>query len=295
MNIKAMMMALSAIGGASLALPAAAAETAVTVDVAVTDAQISSDASYLGRVEPYYLSTAGSQDNLASLTYGLRHAAPVTLSSTNADGTASLLTFTPPTRPMGYGNITHTLDLATRDLAAAGIASPTSEQLHAALMGGTVTNAAGETIQMAGVLQLRSQGMGWGKIAHTLGVSPSPHSRAALVAGGAVTVAKPLHTKTNGITTADGSRLSTASSGKSAKSGVVTANGGGASHAKYSHSNGHAKSGIVSAGGASAGISGVTNAHGNGVQAGGLAGAGARVSTAGGSTGNGNAFGKSKH
>lgn len=254
-------MALTA-GSVAMVLSATAAETTV----AVTD-----DALYLQRIESVYLATAGSADNLANLADGLRTATPITLVEANPDGTLSTLTFTPPTRPMGYGNITHTLDYATRDLAAAGIDSPTAEQLHAALMGGTVTNAAGETTQLAGVLQLRSQGMGWGKIAHTLDISPSPHSKAAFApsdSGAAVTV-KPTSGKATGITTAGGAKLNATSSGKPSKSGIVTA------------------------GGTSAGVSGVVNAQGNGVHAGGLAGG--RVSTAGGGSGNGNAFGKSKH
>ncbi|MEZ0238742.1 MAG: hypothetical protein ACAH06_11840 [Methylophilaceae bacterium] len=283
--MNALKMALAA-SSVTVALSAAAAETTV----ALTD-----DALYLQRIESVYLATAGSADNLANLADGLRTATPVTLVEANPDGTLSTLTFTPPTRPMGYGNITHTLDYATRDLAAAGIDSPTAEQLHAALMGGTVTNAAGETTQLAGVLQLRSHGMGWGKIAHTLDISPSPHSKAAFVPsdrGAAVTV-KPTSGKATGITTAGGAKLNATSSGKPSKSGIVTASGGGASQARYSSGNGHAKSGIVTAGGTSAGVSGVVNAQGNGVHAGGLAGG--RVSTAGGGSGNGNAFGKSKH
>ena len=282
--MNALKMALAA-SSVTVALSATAAETTV----AVTD-----DARYLQRIESVYLATAGSADNLANLADGLRTATPVTLVETNPDGTLSTLTFTPPTRPMGYGNITHTLDYATRDLAAAGIDSPTAEQLHAALMGGTVTNAAGETTQLAGVLQLRSQGMGWGQIAHTLNISPSPYSKSALApSGGTAVTVKPASGKASGITTAGGAKLNAAHSGKSSKSGIVNASGSSASQARYSSGNGHAKSGIVTAGGASAGISGVVNAQGNSMHAGGLAGG--RVSTAGGGSGNGNAFGKSKH
>lgn len=283
MNTFKMALAASSV---TVAFAAMAAETTV----AVTD-----DALYLQRIESVYLATAGSADNLADLADGLRTATPVTLVETNPDGTLATLTFTPPTRPMGYGNITHTLDYATRDLAAAGIDSPTTEQLHAALMGGTVTNAAGETTQLAGVLQLRSQGMGWGQIAHTLGISPSPYSKAALAPGGSgsAVTAKPASGKASGITTAGGAKFNAGHSGKSSKSGIVTASGSSASQARYSSGNGHAKSGIVTAGGASTGVSGVVNAQGNSMHAGGLAGG--RVSTAGGGSGNGNALGKSKH
>jgi hypothetical protein len=121
---------------------------------------------YLDRAEQRFGDFAGSRDNLNSLVTGLRTGGQITLSSRT-----ETVGFSPPTRPMGYGNITRALDLAQRQLAAQGIGNPTPTQLQAALSGGTVTGANG-TITMPGVLQLRSSGMGWGQIAHTVGVSP---------------------------------------------------------------------------------------------------------------------------
>jgi hypothetical protein len=279
MNPRKMAFLLLTVGLSGAAFPVAAIEPepAVTIDDA-----------YLQRIEPTYLATAGSADNLANLADGLRTSTPVTLVESNPDGTLSSLTFTPPTHPMGYGNITHTLDYATRDLAAAGIDSPTTEQLHAALMGGSVTNAAGETTLLQGVLQLRSQGMGWGKIAHTLGISPSPYGKAAPVTA----LSPSTSTRSSGITTAAGTRANgSVTAAKGSKSGVVTA-GGGATP-KSGNAYGHAKPGIVTAaGGGNASYSGITNGNGSSASASGVAAS--RVSTAGGS-GNGNAFGKVKH
>lgn len=251
------------------------AETSTTVTVAATQHD---DSAYLQRIEPQYLSVAGSHDNLASLTSGLRTGSPITLVTANPDGTSGTpLTFNSPTKPMGYGNISHALDYATRDLAAAGVTSPTSDQLHAALMGGSVTNAAGETTVLPGVLQLRSQGMGWGQIAHQLNISSSPHAKSALAAG-------------SGITSAGAAAGSVSSAAKPAGPGVVTANGNGLSHANYS---GGAKSGIVTAGGAGTGVgSGITNGNGGGMANGVAAG---HIGTAGGGSGHGNAYGKSKN
>lgn len=116
---------------------------------------------------------AGSLANLQSLRTGLRRGSEITLT----DRTSSV-TFTPPTRPMGYGNIRHALDLASRELARAGIARPTPQQIEAAMMGGTVSSPRGD-IALPGVLVLRSQGMGWGRIAHAIGVHPSAHSHLA--------------------------------------------------------------------------------------------------------------------
>lgn len=256
---------------------AAYAETSTTVTVTATQSR--DDSAYLQRIEPQYLTVAGSHDNLASLTSGLRTGSPITLTTTNPDGTGGTpLTFTSPTKPMGYGNVSHALDYATRDLAAAGVSSPTSDQLHAALMGGSVTNAAGETTVLPGVLQLRSQGMGWGQIAHQLNISPSPHAKSALAAG-------------SGITTAGAAASGVSSAAKPSGSGVVTAGGNGISHTKYS--GGYGKSGIVTAGGGSANLgAGITNGNG-GSNAGGVAAG--HISTAGGGSGHGNAYGKSKN
>jgi len=152
------------------------------------------------RIAGRFASLAGSPENAASLVAGLRSGSEITLSSPDA---ATGVSFTPSTRPMGYGNITRALTLAQRQLAAQGITEPTPEQLHTALNGGTLTvvdgGGAGQTVEMTGVLQLRSEGMGWGRIARQLDASPgnrpatavptttttpvSGHSRGAIVAG----------------------------------------------------------------------------------------------------------------
>lgn len=119
---------------------------------------------------------AGSEENAASLVGGLRSGSRITLTSVPPATTpggpiaADSVSFVPPTRPMGWGNVRHALTLAQRELAAQGISHPTSSQLQAALMGGSVTTSSGQTVVLQGTLALRSQGMGWGKIAHRLGV-----------------------------------------------------------------------------------------------------------------------------
>lgn len=137
------------------------------------------------RIASRFEDLAGSPENAASLIAGLRSGTEITLSSPDA---ATGVSFTPTTKPMGYGNITRALTLAQRQLAAQGITEPTPEQLHTALNGGTLTTVdsggASQTVKMAGVLQLRSQGMGWGQIAHQLAVSPGnrPTTTAATAA-----------------------------------------------------------------------------------------------------------------
>ena len=285
------------------AIQANAAETTTTTSTSTTVSTTSADAAYLKRIEPGYTDFAGSSSNLQSLAGGLRSGSSITLTDTTG---APSVTFTPPTKPMGYGNITRALDFANRDLAAAGITDPTPEQISAALMGGTVINAQGQVTTMDGVLQLRSQGMGWGQIAHQLNISPAAniHGQNATLVNAAGTSGKaPDHH--SGIVNVDGSSATglTTASGKTVNaggtksnvgghSGIVSADGNAAgSVSSGGNAYGHAKSGIVSAGGASAGYAGITTGGGGGYNGGAAA---ASTHSALGGGGNGNAYGQAK-
>ena len=203
-------------------------------------------AVYLNRTETRFGGFTGSPENTDSLASGLRTGSEVTLT-----GSGETVTFTPPTKPMGYGNVTRAMDLAQRDLAAAGFTQPTPTQIEIAMMGGTITRTDGTVATFDGVLALRSQGMGWGKIAHTIGVHPGmgkpssvPPASSASAAGPAPTTARP-------------------------SSGIVTA-AGGAAHT--THGNGRAlglsagsnSGATTTAAGAGASSRGVTSAKGNG-------------------------------
>lgn len=60
--------------------------------------------------------------------------------------------------------------LAKAELSKLGITQPTSTQLSAALNGGTVTGPTGVQTHLNGVLSERSAGLGWGQIAHEMGL-----------------------------------------------------------------------------------------------------------------------------
>ncbi|MDP3825740.1 MAG: hypothetical protein Q8Q74_04255, partial [Polaromonas sp.] len=117
-----------------------------------------------------YSTFAGSDANATALVNGLRTGKSITLTSTSdATGTpASSTTFTPATSQLGYGNVNIALALAKAELTKQGITDPTPAQLQAALNGGNVTTPTGSTA-LPGVLQMRSEGQGWGVIAKTLG------------------------------------------------------------------------------------------------------------------------------
>jgi hypothetical protein len=196
----------------------------------------SPDSRYVQRVGDQYVGFAGSSANLESLASGLRHGSSVTLT----EGTTSV-DFLPPTRPMGYGNITRALDLANRQLLAAGITSPTPEQVRAAMIGGTIGTPNGD-VTLQGVLQLRSQGMGWGQIAHAIGVHPGLRASST----GTAHSLKGLTSASSGVAPKGASAVS---AGR-AKPGIVTGAGstlsaraGHVSAAGQSHGNAFGRGG----------------------------------------------------
>ncbi|HET9403888.1 MAG TPA: hypothetical protein VFO57_04860 [Burkholderiales bacterium] len=229
---------------------------------------------------------AGSDDNAQSLVTGLRQGSEITLTAAGTGGQAGeTATFTPPTRPMGYGNVRISLALAQESLAQNGITQPTPEQLKAALAGGTIatgTGEAGATTQLPGILQMRADGMGWGQIANSMGVklghvisgrtgqpAPDAPSTAASTAAGAGA----------GVTTA----------GQGSTTGQTQGRGNSAA----AHQSHRAGTGIVTAAGGSGAAIGagarVNNAGGAGVVTGAGAAAGSRASAAGVAHGKGHA------
>lgn len=158
-----------AVSSAYLLAGAAAADTVVQTSTS-TQASVPLRQNLISSFSEF----AGSEENAASLVNGLRSGSLVTLApATTTGGSAGAeagISFMPPTRPMGWGNVRHALTLAQRELAAQGITEPTPAQLQAALTGGSITTSAGDTVTLSGTLSLRSQGMGWGQIAKTTGV-----------------------------------------------------------------------------------------------------------------------------
>lgn len=214
-------------------------------------------------------SFAGSEDNAQNLITGLRTGEPIILTAAGAPGQPSTaLTIDTPTRPMGYGNVTISLGLAQQQLANLGITQPTPQQIQAALTGGTVTTGSGattQTVELPGILTLRSEGMGWGKIAKSQGmnlgqvVSSLKNQNPGVAGNGAALDARSasaLHRvaggenaqgearTSSGIVTAAGNSIG-AGAGMGARTGagtgVVTGLGAGATARGISGSNGLAK------------------------------------------------------
>jgi hypothetical protein len=199
------------------------------------------------KIATNYTNLAGSEENALALVNALRAGSDVTLvtvvpppagSPAGTLPTTTQTTVAVPTKPMGWGNVKHSLALAQDQLARAGITNPTAAQLQTALTGGNlvVTNADGTTTTTAvkGILTMRADGMGWGNIAKEggtkLGHVPKADMSAKSVKSPVTTTttaaAAPTTTtaKSSAVTTAAGVVATTPGQGK----GVTTAAGGAA-------------------------------------------------------------------
>lgn len=212
---------------------------------------------------------AGSTENSTSLVKGLRSGTPIVLTSpSSTPGVPSnTVTFTSPTRPMGYGNIRIALSLAKTQLASQGITQPTPEQLQGALMGSSTTTA-GSTTTQQGILQMRASGMGWGQIANSMGVKLG-----TVMSGKTPTVA----TTTTTTTSTTGSVNAAAARSTSTSGGVTTAAGTQGKHSGTTTAEGARSSaggkGITTSLGHNSSSKGITTSQGHSSNAGASSGA----------------------
>lgn len=125
---------------------------------------------------------ACTNENARMLVEGLRSGTPVTLTS-GQGSQAKSATFTSPVSNLGYGEAYIAIALAAEALRSAGVSGcATPDQWKAALMGGPLSAAgtsstststsakASSSSQFPGILTLRSQGQGWGRIAQSTNV-----------------------------------------------------------------------------------------------------------------------------
>jgi len=163
----------------------------------------------------------------------------------------------PPTGTMGYGNVRITLRMAQDQLSSFGITNPTTEQLSAILLGGSID---GE--QVSGILTMRAEGMGWGEIAHAYDTTVGQ-----LMGNGATkTTSLPART-----TSAYANGYIPSGKGKALGLGIVSGTGSSVSSlnagngkGQASKANGHGQgAGMVSAGGQQTSAAGISHAAGN--------------------------------
>lgn len=146
------------------------------------------EAGVADKISDSFVEYAGSEDNALALVIGLRGGTEITLVETTpattdpetgdpVEPTEVETVFTPATGPMGYGEIYIALGLARASLDELGITEPTAAEVVASLNGGVVVIGgpeAPEEVTLDGVLTLRANKYGWGKIAKELGVKLGP-------------------------------------------------------------------------------------------------------------------------
>ena len=255
----------------------------------------------IGKIGGDFNSFLGSDAN--AVATGLRNGTPINLTrttttpSTTPGGlpvtTTNTTVITPPTGQMGHGNVYISLALAKQQLSTMGINEPTPQQLQAALTGGTITQTNGTgattTTQLRGILTMRSEKMGWGKIAQELGTKLGPVMSGMKSANHNLANGNSMSSKGHGVASVSGQS-------KESSSGVVS--GSGKAHASANHGQSTGKgsgSGIVTASGRSAGghahgrSSGVVTGSGHG---GGSTGGGASQGGSNNGAGHGKGHGK---
>ena len=273
------------------------------VSDATTPALSAGQMQVANKVASPFVTMAGSHENAVALATALRTGTTANLvfasSLPSGNTTQKAIELAIPTKPMGWGSVSHAFALAQLSLRQAGIENPTAPQLQAALDGGSIKTADGKTVTLPGVLQQRAEGMGWGQIAKTYGTTMGALNRGlkapattvasstpAKTTSSAPTQRRPVVTGTthgrsaNGVTTGTNSAM--ASYGSKA---LTTATG---SHSSNSAS-GHSAKGITTAFGATTGgapsmVSAAGNGQGKAFGRGVMTAAGGGASNAAGGT-----------
>ena len=120
------------------------------------------------RIASAFVKLAGSEDNILALVCSLHEGAPVHLVSPvdpGKDFMPEIVVIEPPTGEMGWNDVKMALMLARDALQSYNIVRPSLVQLHAVLLGGDITTPAGTPATFRGVLQMRADGIHWGRIA----------------------------------------------------------------------------------------------------------------------------------
>ncbi|HEU4343457.1 MAG TPA: hypothetical protein VFU31_18060 [Candidatus Binatia bacterium] len=281
----------SAIAAGSAGLAWAQATTTLTSEAAQMDSLAAShgQTKVVGKISSDFSHFLQKVDG-PSVVSGLRNGQwTYSTPSSTPTGAPTTTTLALPTGKTGYGNTYISLALAKQQLSQYGITQPTQSELQAALVGGQITKSDGTTVELKGILTMRSQGMGWGEIAKQTGakslgsiVSEMKKANQGMTTGSA-------SSKGNGTVNASGKQARSAETGVVSGSGKAHGNSGQGVSGKNSSG-----AGIVSASGKSTG-NGNAYGHGKGIVTGsGQAGASSGVTTAGSHGNSGQAKGHNK-
>jgi len=248
---------------------------------AQTSSGSSTPAINIGNDYSYFLKNVDSKQAVNDLRNGQ-------WTTTTTDPKTNVTTTTTealPTGKMGFGNVKISLALAQESLRQQNIMQPTSEQLRTSLVGGEMVPG-DSTSTTNGILQMRSEGMGWGQIAQKYDVKLGQLMSGKQPASTTSTSTTNNTTTSKGITSAS-EKSSTTVTGKGNGTpqgkGIVSASGQTSGASSSSGSEGGR--GIVSGSGRSMG-------HTNGIVTGAGASGGNQYGASAGSNGNGGGHGK---
>ena len=121
----------------------------------------------VAKIAAGFVALAGGEANAVALVESLREGSPVRLGYPGARA-ADLpreIAIEPPTGPMEWSDVRMALVLARDALVSFGVLRPSGEQLRAALLGGEARVPGGRNVGFRGVLRMRADGDGWGRIA----------------------------------------------------------------------------------------------------------------------------------
>jgi hypothetical protein len=117
---------------------------------------------YNQRLVTEFTPLVGNREATEALVMSLRNGRPAKGTDTAAPAAASA--------PLSYGETRYALKLAQGRLAQDGVTQPSTDQLEAALYGGTLDLPAGAKV-LAGVLPQHERGVSWGNLAQDVGMT----------------------------------------------------------------------------------------------------------------------------
>lgn len=170
LSLCAMLAAIATSGVCAADAP----QSAATPDAATAAAAEQTQAA--ARVAAPFATLAGSAANAQALATALKTGTAATLTTTPSDAAATT-SIVPPTKPMGWANVSHSLELAQFVLTDAGVVRPSTADLSAALVGGVVVVPGGKSVALPGVLKQRAAGMAWSDIAQRYGTTMRAFNR----------------------------------------------------------------------------------------------------------------------
>lgn len=117
------------------------------MNAATGDASVREHRMNVGKIAASFASLAGGFDNAVALVEALRDGRDV------------------PTAPMDWSDVRMALILARDALTAVGVMRPSGELLRCVLLGGEAPVPGARVVAFKGVLTMRAEGHGWGRIA----------------------------------------------------------------------------------------------------------------------------------